>query len=1534
MQRLVVFALFLASIGMPVAARGQESRVLVFSKTAGFRHSSIGVGIAAVRKIGQENGFSVDATEDAGAFTSKNLARYRAVVFLNTTGDVLDAAQQDDFERYIQAGGGYVGIHSATDTEYDWPWYGRLAGAWFNGHPGNPNVRKGTFRVLDKTHPSTEGLPDRWDREDEFYNFKSIDPTIHVLVDIDEKSYEGGTNGDRHPMSWYHDFDGGRAWYTNMGHTEATFSEPLFLKHLTGGLRYAIGTGTIDFGRARPEENRFTKVVLATPLDEPVELAVLPDERVLFIERHGFVNLYSPTTGKATRIATIPVSTKYADSSQAEDGLLGLAADPGFATNGWVYMYYSPAGPEPKNVLARYEMKGDSLDLASRRVLVEIPTQREKCCHTGGSIAFDGKGNLYMSTGDNSNPFATGYAPIDERPGRSPWDAQKSSANTNDLRGKIMRIHPEPSGTYTIPEGNLFLPGTAKTRPEIYTMGHRNPYRIAVDARSGFLYWGDVGPDANEDSVGRGPRGYDEVNQARRAGNFGWPYFIGDNKSYIKTAFIDSVTVKAGSPFDPVRPINRSPNNTGLTELPPARKAFIWYPYGPSAEFPLLGSGGRTAMAGPVFHRDDFGNAARPFPQWYDNKLLIYEWMRGWIIAVTMDAKGDLASMERFMPSYKFSNPIDMQFGPNGDLYLLEYGTAWFQGNDDARLVRIEYTAGNRKPIIAVNVDKPAGALPLRVALSSAGTLDLDEDSLRYEWTVTRRDGSVLRTLDGPNPSLTFTRPGTYTASLTVTDPHGASSSAKVPIAAGNEPPTVNVDLVGGNKTFFFPGVPVRYAVRVTDREDGSLQNGRIPAGGVTVTAQYLKDGVPLGGPATAPRSGDSAVAQPVSHAAGRRLVEGGDCLACHQLNRKSIGPAYMEVARKYHDDSTAAARLVRKIRNGGSGVWGQVMMPGHPQLTEEQASQMVAYILSLADRPTRAPSLPTRGTYTPAAASGDASQGVLVLRAAYTDRGANGMPAISKDQTVVLRAPSLVVASGELSDGLQKQSVPELPVQITVVSRAGAFAKLKQLDLTGVSAVVLSTVAPTQYQAAGGKVEVRLDSATGPLIGESELIRPTTDSAAPPSQLRTALKPTSGLHDVFLVFRNPDAKGDGFLFGLLTATFEASASATPVSTRRSAAIVRPGIEVFLADVPRALRGKRVGLITNNSGIDRSQTSDIDLIARQKDLKLVALFAPEHGIRGDVEAGATIDDDRDPRTGVPVYSLYKTEDNAPTAEMLKDVDVLVYDLQEVGGRTWTYVSTMALAMQAAARKKIPFVVLDRPNPIGGEIVEGALLDPKFKSFVGMYPIPARHGLTVGELATLFNKLYGIGANLIVVRAENWRRSEWQDETGLPWVNPSPNLRSLAALTSYPGSVYFEGTTLTEGRGTDRPFEQIGAPWLNAPQVAKAMNEMRLPGIRFEPTTLQVLPTAAKYKGETIPGIRFVITDRQAYRPVRTSLLLIDEIRRQHPANFAWTGAIDRLTGSDKVRLAIEGGRLLPLLDEWDREAAQFRESSAAFQLYR
>jgi uncharacterized protein YbbC (DUF1343 family) len=400
-------------------------------------------------------------------------------------------------------------------------------------------------------------------------------------------------------------------------------------------------------------------------------------------------------------------------------------------------------------------------------------------------------------------------------------------------------------------------------------------------------------------------------------------------------------------------------------------------------------------------------------------------------------------------------------------------------------------------------------------------------------------------------------------------------------------------------------------------------------------------------------------------------------------------------------------------------------------------------------------------------------------------------------------------------------------------------------------------------------------------------------------------------------------------LLALLGACMQPSIPATPFPD----GLVRPGLDVFVASVPADVRGKRIGLITNHSAINRAGRPAIDLLAEHPDVKLTALFAPEHGIRGTVAAGAKIEDERDSKTGLPIYSLYKTEDRGPADSMLVNVDALVYDLQEVGGRTWTYVSTMALSMQAAKRKGIPFVVLDRPNPIGGEIVEGAPLDPRFKSFVGFYPIPARHGMTVGELATLFNDRFAIGANLIVVKAANWRRSQWFEDTGLPWANPSPNLRSPAALKNYPGTVYFEGTNISEGRGTDRPFEQVGAPYLNAAEVVRVMNARGLPGIRFEATTLTVERTAGKYPGQTIPGIRFHITDRATYRPVRTALLVIAEIRRQHPADFKWTGSIDRLAGTDRVRLQTEAGTLPALLDEWERAAAAFRAGVASILMY-
>ena len=377
---------------------------------------------------------------------------------------------------------------------------------------------------------------------------------------------------------------------------------------------------------------------------------------------------------------------------------------------------------------------------------------------------------------------------------------------------------------------------------------------------------------------------------------------------------------------------------------------------------------------------------------------------------------------------------------------------------------------------------------------------------------------------------------------------------------------------------------------------------------------------------------------------------------------------------------------------------------------------------------------------------------------------------------------------------------------------------------------------------------------------------------------------------------------------------------------------VRAGIDVLADRLPDVLRGKRIGLITNHTGLDRAGRSTIDVLKAMPAVDLVALFGPEHGIRGTAEAGEKVESGRDARTGLPVHSLYGRTQK-PTAEMLAGIEALVFDIQDVGARPYTYVYTMALAMQAAAERAIPFVVLDRPNPIGGAIVEGGLLDTAFASFVGMYPIPLRHGMTVGELARLFNGAFGIGAALTVVPVEEWRRTMWYDETGLPWTPPSPNIPRLESAIHYPGTVLVEGTNLSEGRGTDRPFEQVGAPWLEADSVAAALNALSLPGVRAEAVAFTPREGTRKYGGTALRGVRLVVTDRERYRPVETAVRLLESVRRQHPDRLELTSSLDRLAGTNRLRLALESGSVDALLADWEREAERFAQERRRWLLY-
>jgi cytochrome c len=390
-SHIIYSVLFFFAVAITLSSCTDDTpRILVFTKTKGFYHESIPTGIAAIQKLGAENGFAVDTTKDASNFTDAQLKKYKAVVFLSTTMNVLNADQQVAFERYIQAGGGYAGIHAAADTEYEWPWYNRLVGAYFQSHP---SIQPATINVIDTSHLSTKGLPVRWERTDEWYNYKSIYNGIHVLAELDEKTYEGGANGQHHPTAWYHEFDGGRAFYTGGGHTKEAYSEPLFLKHLLGGIRYAMGDKVkLDYSKSyatkTPEENRFTKTILSNDLNEPMELAVAPDGRVFFVERSGNLYVYLPAENKTVLISKFNVMPDSKENFGS--GILGLTLDPDFKDNAWLYMLYTPNEMPVHQNISRFKMSKDNvIDLKSEQVLIQIPLEPEIGAHAGGSLAWD-----------------------------------------------------------------------------------------------------------------------------------------------------------------------------------------------------------------------------------------------------------------------------------------------------------------------------------------------------------------------------------------------------------------------------------------------------------------------------------------------------------------------------------------------------------------------------------------------------------------------------------------------------------------------------------------------------------------------------------------------------------------------------------------------------------------------------------------------------------------------------------------------------------------------------------------------------------------------------------------------------------------------------------------------------------------------------------------------------------------------------------------------------------------------------------------
>ncbi len=440
----------------------------------------------------------------------------------------------------------------------------------------------------------------------------------------------------------------------------------------------------------RPDEYKFVVDTLCSGMNEPIEFEVLPSLDVLVVERGGKVGLLKH--GADAMLDLVHLNVIDTESN----GLNGIALAPDFDVSGQVYFSYLPAGQPSYQRVSRMILYEDFLDTLSEEIIMEIPIEYKYGWHGTNAIEFDSKGNLYIGLGDftlQSSEIA-GYAQIDERPGYQQHDAQRTSANSHNYPGKILRIRPLAQGGYEVPTDNLFGDDSDTTRSEIYVMGCRNPYRFTIDPYTGALYFGDVGPDAWDDGE-KGPRGYDELNVVRQAGFYGWPYFVADNKPYLD---YDYQTKILGAPYDPKNLTNTSPNNTGIRRLPPARKPILWYHKGNTDEFPYLGMGGMNIMVGPRYYYRDYVDQSSPFPSYFDEQLFIYDWVRNWILLISTTTNDTLAQVEPFLPQHPFNKIMDMKFGSDGALYILEYGSEGYRANENAAIKRIRYVAENPRP--------------------------------------------------------------------------------------------------------------------------------------------------------------------------------------------------------------------------------------------------------------------------------------------------------------------------------------------------------------------------------------------------------------------------------------------------------------------------------------------------------------------------------------------------------------------------------------------------------------------------------------------------------------------------------------------------------------------------------------------------------------------------------------------------------------------------------------------------------------------
>lgn len=843
-------------------------------------------------------------------------------------------------------------------------------------------------------------------------------------------------------------------------------------------LSLLAAVSVLSLSAAEPfDPARLEKEILVPNCHDALQLECLPDGRILFVEFWGTVKIWDPVSRLVTTLGTVPTHAK------GEVGLLGFAAAKDFVQTGHLFALFCPSEKTGTMRVSRFTVQNNTMDPASERILLAWDYDTEHVFHMGGAMWMDAKGDLYIGNGDNCH-YNPGL-PVDPRPGRKSWDAQRSAANSRDLRGKILRIHPTPNGKYTIPADNLFADGKDGA-PEVYCMGIRNPYRIAVDDHTNTLYIGDVGPNVVPE-LGVKPLGYEEINATRNAANFGWPYFVGPNEALPLFDFDAKKEIRRQSPE---APRNDSPNNTGTRLLPPAKPALLWYSSTASAEFPSVGSGGRSVMAGPVYHFDAKHPSPIRLPEAFDGKLFVYEWMRNWIQLA--DLSKSPPALEPLIGGANLRRPIDLKIGPDGALYLIEYGDQWWN-NADSQISRLVYRRGNRPPIARLDIGETAGTAPFNLKATAAGSTDPDGDSLRFAWSV---DGKPVATNVNHLEHVLSTN-GAHEISVTVTDPVGAASQLKSNVYVGNARPAVTIT-APQHGSFFDWDQPIPYALAITESDGDTVRDAEAALDGEFRSRRFASDGIEATDP-------------------GLAKIRTSTCLACHSERTASAGPAYRDVALRYNADKDAASRLTTKILNGGGGVWGQMPMPPHPQHSAAEVRAMVDWILSLASTKALPVSKGASGTFQAPGKpdKGDrAGEGVLVLTGTYTDDGKGGtLPRLRGEQSIVLHSRKKKAALADANHGMS--AVEQVEGETGLIGRFndGAHILFRDIRLDGIKQL---TVRAGSFKTTAAAFELRIGSPKGELVARVPL--PHTAEG----KFEDIVIPLSyqGLHDLCIVAR------------------------------------------------------------------------------------------------------------------------------------------------------------------------------------------------------------------------------------------------------------------------------------------------------------------------------------------------------------------------------------------------------------------------------